>query len=527
MEDIVADLPEGKRRVTAPGIDDRSHTVPRDLREWLAAVEQAGELIRIREPVDLDEELSAVTYMVAQRPAAPALLFENVKGAEPGHAVLSNMLGSSKTRFAIAVGLDPTLQTAEMIQAMRRRMGTKIAPAMVAPDHAPINEVVLTGGDIDLRRLPAPKFWPRDGGRYIGSGDVTLTRDPSTGRLNLGVYRQMLHGRDRVGMYCSPGKHARLDREAHWRRGEFCEVVAAYGIDPLLFMMGAQAAGSQDLELDFAGGILGNPVEMTNGVTVSLPIPAHAEIVIEGLLHSGDTELEGPLGEFTGYYGNARGLQPVIEVKALHMRKRPILTAAVMANYPACEIGFYSGVLRSARILDDLERIGVPGVVGAYAFPEAIAGWGLVAVSIRQMYAGHVAQVLALAAQCPAAAYLTKWFVAVDDDVDPTNLNEVLWAMCTRCHPAEDVTFMKNTLATGLDPSRVVHEDRPYGSKALIDACVPHRHRADFPVRTALRRATYEQVKRRWATLGLPGEAPNFAAFDEDFAGSSASDAKD
>ena len=163
---------------------------------------------------------------------------------------------------------------------------------------------------------------------------------------------------------------------------------------------------------------------------------------------------EGPLGEFTGYYGRERSPQPVIEVTALHYRKSPILTAALMAKYPSCEIGAYYAIMRSARILDDLERIGVPGVVGAYAHPAAASGWGIVVVSLQQQYAGHAAQVLALAAQCPAAAYYTKWIIAVDDDVDPTDCNEVMWALSTRCHPSEDIDILKKTWSTGLDPSQ-------------------------------------------------------------------------
>src|ERR1700680_2596825 len=116
----------------------------------------------------------------------------------------------------------------------------------------------------------------------------------------------------------------------------------------------------------------------------------------EGLIHPGDTEEEGPLGEFTGYYGNVRAPQPVIDIKAVHHRRAPIMTAALMARYPSCEIGAYYAIMRSARILDDLARIGVPGVVAAYAHPAAASGWGMAVVSLRQQYPGHAAQVLAL-----------------------------------------------------------------------------------------------------------------------------------
>jgi UbiD family decarboxylase len=222
------------------------------------------------------------------------------------------------------------------------------------------------------------------------------------------------------------------------------------------------------------------------------------------------------LGEFTGYYGNPRAPQPVIEVKALHTRRNPILTASLMARYPACEIGAYYAVMRSARIWDNLDALGVPGICGVYTHPAAASGWGMAVVSVRQQFAGHVAQVLSLVAQCPAAAYYTKWIIAVDDDVDPTDLNQVLWALSTRCNPVDNIDFLRNTWSTGLDPSQGPRELRAYGSKALIDACKPHRYIKDFPKATMLRRSVYERVSSRWAELGLPGQPPLMKAFDDE-----------
>jgi UbiD family decarboxylase len=488
----------------------------RDLREWLALIERDGLLKRIDKPVDADEELAAITFMATRREDAPALLFTNLAGDRSGSGVLANMLGASKERYALAVGLDPTLSTAEMIRETRAIMNRRIAPVRVAKAKAPVNEIVLRDNEIDLTQFPVPKFWPGDGGRYIGTGDITLTTEPQSGRLNVGCYRQMLHGPRRVGLYCSPGKHGLLDREAWWARGEPCEVVAAYGIDPVLFMLAAQVFGAKESELDVAGGIMGRPIELTEAECVRLPIPANAELVIEGVLRQGDVEPEGPLGEFTGYYGRERSPQPVIEVKALHCRRAPILTAALMAKYPSCEIGAYYAIMRSARILDDLERIGVPGVIQAYAHPAAASGWGIVVVSLRQQYAGHAAQVLALTAQCPAAAYYTKWIIAVDEDVDPTDFNDVLWALSTRCHPAEDIDTLRNTWSTGLDPSQFEQEARPYGSKVLINACKPHRYLKQFPPSTLLRREVYERVAARWAELGFSEGPPKINVFHKE-----------
>lgn len=488
----------------------------RDLREWLELVDRDGGLKRITAEVSPDEELGAITFLAARNDPSPALLFENLGDNPHSARILTNMLGASTSRYAIAMGLDSRLSISELIEQTRSIMNERRSPTFIDKDQAPVNETVLTGDEIDLTRFPVPKFWPGDGGPYIGTGNITFTQAPETGRINVGVYRQMLHSARRVGLYCSPGKHGRLDREAWWEKGQPCEVVAAYGIDPVLFMVGAQSFGPAESELSVAGGIMGRPIELTQAETVSLPIPARAEIVIEGLLHPGDLEEEGPLGEFTGYYGNERSKQPVIEVTAIHYRKSPIITAALMAAYPSCEIGAYYAIMRSARIIDDLTRIGVPGIRGAYAHPAAASGWGLVVVSLKQQYAGHAAQVLALAAQCPAAAYYTKWIIAVDDDVDPTDINQVFWAMSTRCDVQEDIDVLRNTWSTGLDPSRFPPEERPYGSKALINACKPHRSIAHFPKSTLLRKQTYEKIYNRWSELGLEGSTPRLTAFHAD-----------
>jgi 4-hydroxy-3-polyprenylbenzoate decarboxylase len=140
----------------------------------------------------------------------------------------------------------------------------------------------------------------------------------------------------------------------------------------------------------------------------------------------------------------------------------------------------------------------------------------MIIVSLKQQHAGHAAQVLALTAQCPAAAYFTKWIIAVDEDVDPTDFNQVMWALSTRCNPIEDLDLLRNTWSTGLDPSQYPPELRPYGSKALINACKPHRSIASFPAATALRQSTYQHVVKRWSELGFAEPAPTLSVFHQD-----------
>jgi UbiD family decarboxylase len=510
MEDTLI-APAVARDVAAPSAKPRW----RDLREWLELVEDYGSLRHIDSEVDPEEELAAIAWMTTRRPSEPALLFEKFVHNPLNCRVLINILGASKERYALAVGIDPEMSLSDMVQATRHLVKQRIPPIYVAKDKAPVNEVVWRDKDIDLTKFPAPKFWPADGGAFIGTGGITLTRHPDGGRINVGVYRQQLFEKNRIGLNCVPGRHGLADCEAAWAQGKPAEIVSAFGIDPVLFMVGSQRFGPNESELDAAGGIMGQPVELTTAEFVSLPIPARAEIVIEGLVHPGDVQTEGPLGEFHGFYSGGPKLNPVIEVKAVHFRRNPILTAALMANYPSSEVGEHHSLMRSARIYDDLDRIGIPGIKAVYCHPAAAGGACMAVVSLKQMYVGHASQALALTAQSPAATYYTKWIIAVDDDVDPTNFDDVVWAMSTRCNPADDIDFIRNTMSFRADPS-LAPNNKPHGSKILINACAPYRWINQQPMRTFLRKSVYDRVAKRWGELKLPGRPPQVKSFFEE-----------
>ena len=486
----------------------------RDLRDWLREVEKMGDLKRVPKEVDWDEELSAITYMVGQKKGAPSLLFEKIKGYPQGFRVLSNILGSSSRRIAFSLGLPEDLSINEMIKRTKDIFKRVIPPEEIDKKEAPVNENIKTGKDVDLYSFPAPKMWPLDGGRYIGTADVVITKDPEDGHLNLGTYRQMILSKNEVGFYVSPGKDALLHREKWWKLGKPCEVAAAYGIDPALFIVGAMGFPKTASEYDYAGGIKGEPVRVVKGQVTDLLIPADAEIVIEGLSYPDKFKEEGPFGEFQGYYGRPGGPTPYIEVKCIHYRNNPILTAALMADHPACEQNLLFGVARSARIWNDLDVLGIPGVKGVYSVPAAAGGFGMIVVSIEQKHAGHASQVACLAAQCPGGAYNSKWIVVVDEDVDPTDMEQVMWAMCTRCHPPDDIDILRNTWSTYLDPSRNPPEERPYGSKVLVNACMEHKYLDVFSKRTRLRESMYQEIKGKWKELGFDFPEPELTIFE-------------
>jgi len=489
----------------------------KDLRDWLDKINEIGELKIISEEVDWNEELSAITYMVAKKKASPALLFEKIKGYPEGFRVLTNILGSSLNRIAITLGLPLNLSSLEMIKKTKDIYKIKIPPKIIEKEEAPINENILIDDDVNLYLFPSLKMWPLDGGRYIGTADVVITKDPEDGHLNLGTYRQMIHSKNEVGFYVSPGKDALLHREKWWRMGKPCEVAVAYGVDPLLFMMGSMGFPKNVSEYDYAGGIKGEPIRVVEGEVTDLLIPADAEIVIEGLSYPDQFKEEGPFGEFTGYYGRPGGPTPYIKVKCIHYRNRPILTGALMADHPSCEQNLFFGIARSARIWNDLDLLGIPGIRGVYSVPAAAGGFGMVVVSIEQLYPGHASQVAALAAQCAGGGYYTKWIIVVDEDVDPTDLEQVVWAMSTRCNPIDDIDILRNTWSTYLDPTKNPPEERPYGSKTLIKACKNFKYINSFSKRTFLRKSIYERVRQRWDKFGfdfLPPKITNFEAED-------------
>lgn len=487
-----------------------------NLGSWLEAVDRLGELHQIDAEVDPIDEMGGLTYLVGKTEGSPALLFNKVRGAAPGTRSLFNLLGTSLPRITLALGLDPHLGVRDVIQQLRVRLKERIPPVTVPRESAPVNENLLRGADIDLAAFAPPRHWPLDGGRYIGTADVVLTRDPDLGHINVGTYRMMIHDRNHVGLYLSPGKDARLHITRAWQRGQDLPVAAALGVHPLWMIVASQTFPKNLSEYEAIGGIMGAPLHVVEGETTDLLLPAQAEIVVEGVIRANTTRLEGPFGEFTGYYGRPEAGAPLVEVTAVHHRNSPILTNALMADYPSCEMALFYAITKSARLWDDLDKYGIPGIKGVWTVPAAASGFGMVVVSIEQRHAGHAAQVLALAAQAPSAAYYTKWIVAVDDDVDPTNINEVIWAMATRCHPIDDIDILRNTWSTWLDPTQNPPEKRPWGSKALINACKEHRHLESFSKRTTLTRETWERIASRWATeFGLPGVAPELLAYEK------------
>jgi len=192
-------------------------------------------------------------------------------------------------------------------------------------ESGPVMENVMTGAEVDVTRFPVPIWHERDGGRYIGTGSFNVTMDPEEKWINAGTYRVMIHDKQSVGFYISPGKHGRIHREKYQARNEPMPVVIVCGGDPLTFLMSSSEMPYGVCELDIVGGLRGKPLKVVRGKVTGLPFPANAEIVLEGFVEPGKVKLEGPFGEWTGYYGSDVREEPVMDVKAIYHRNDPIL----------------------------------------------------------------------------------------------------------------------------------------------------------------------------------------------------------
>lgn len=467
-------------------------TAYRDLRDFIALLEKAGELKHVS-GARLEHEIGAITEVAAGLPNCPAVLFGEIPGQAPGNRILTNTTVGVR-RAALALGIDPDLPPLEALRAwMARRAELRYVPPELTTD-APFLENVQEGDDVNVWTMPCPVWHPDDGGAYIGSGALVMTRDRERGWVNSAIYRVQVHDESRVTIqFDHTGRHGAMMASQYWSKGEGCPVAVVCGQDPALFIAGFEYLPEGVSELDFAGGIKGAPVPIFSGPRTGLPLPARAEIILEGvLLPFPETSLpEGPFGEFTGYYAADKRPAPVMEVSAIYHRTAPILLGSPPMKPPRFHFGL---PFRAAGLWSNLEMAGVAGVCGVWQHVSQL----MTVVALKQGYAGHAKRAALIAA---ANSYMGRIVVVVDEDVDPSNLADVMWAVTTRAEPSEDVDIIRNAWSSSLDP-RISAADRDASltsnSKMIIDACTPYQHRHDYPRTTALSIEQGHAVLARW-----------------------------
>ena len=466
-----------------------------DLREFIGLVDKLGALRRI-DGADPRFEIGGITEVAAGRPDGPALLFDAIKGFPRGVRIFTNA-ATTPQRAALALGIDPTLRPLDTLKAwMEKRKTLRPHQPAVVKDAAFLQNA-RKDDKVDLAAFPAPIWHRHDGGPYIGSGSIVIMRDPDEGWINASIYRIQVHGRNKLTVqFDHGGRHGAIIAKKYWDQGKPCPLAVVNGEDPALFIAGFEYLPAGQSEYEFAGAIKDRPVEVIAGPKTGLPLPAHAEVIFEGeiLPPGGEVLLEGPFGEFTGYYAAAKRPHPVTVITAIHHRNDPI----VLGSPPMKPPRFHFGLpFRAAGIWSNLEMAGVTDVVGVWQHVAQL----MTVVALKQRYAGHAKRAGLIAA---ANSYMGRLVVVVDEDVDPSDINDVMWAITTRCEPSEQIDIVRDAWSSALDP-RIPEEDRLRGvtshSKAIIEACKPFPWIDKYPPTSALTQDEARAIADKWGAV--------------------------
>lgn len=494
----------------------------RDVREWMEKLEPEGEFKRIKAEVNWNREIGTIARKVSDK-MGPALLFENIKDHKTTQCtkVFFGSLGSYG-RIAMMLDLPKDTSIKELIEVTRRRFKEPIKPTLVST--GPVKENIIKGDNINLYEFPVPFIHKEDGGRFFNTDCAVITKDPDTGIVNIGTYRGMLVGKDKVTVRGVSLGRAATHGGQHYLKFRGLDkpmpIAVAFNWDPAMKYVSASAIPAGVCEYDVMGGVRQEPVPLVKCETIDLEVPAWAEIVIEGtVLHDSDTfAWDGPFGEYTGYYGGTKTLSPVMKVECIAYRNDPIYTFALVGVGPGHpeEAAIMMQISGAALLWNSLETAGVPGVRDLYLLP---ASYGqTVAVQIHKTYLGQAKQVAMAIWSTRYSEGYCKNVIVVDDDIDVYNFEALEWAIAYRVNPGEnDIVVVPGTHGSVLDPSVRVKDREPRlgtakWNRLLIDATKnweyepQEQYGGDIypPVAFLLDPEDEALVKKRWKEYGLP-----------------------
>ena len=481
----------------------------KDLREFIAFLEERGQLRRIAAPVSCELEITEIADRMVKQ-GGPALLFEQVQGYDI--PVLINMFCSDQ-RMAWALGVDKLDDLVARLQGMLRltqgppegllnklrTLGQLIQLGSFQPrtvGRAPCQEVVLTGEAVDLFRFPALKCWPLDGGRYI-TLPLVITKDPVSGVQNYGMYRMQIYDARTTGMHWQTHKvgahHYRVSRE---RQDERLEVAVAIGGDPATIWTGSAPLPPDMDEMAAAGFIRQEGVDLVKAKSVDLLVPAQAEIILEGYVLTDERRSEGPFGDHTGYYSMPEDY-PVFHVETITHRREPIYPATIVGRPPMED--YWMGKV-TERIFMPVIKMILPEVVDMNMPAEGVFH-NLALVSIKKEYPGQARKVM-YALWGLGLMSLTKTIVVVDDFVDVQNPSEVAWRVANNINPSQDLVVVEGPL----DDLEVGSPTPRFGGKVGIDATrkgPEEGYARGWPLDIAMTPAVKELVDSRWGEYGF------------------------
>jgi 4-hydroxy-3-polyprenylbenzoate decarboxylase len=498
----------------------------KSLRDFIDTLEAAGELVRVKEPVSTVLEMTEICTRLLNS-GGPAVLFEKpvrADGTVSDIPALANLFGTVK-RVAMGVTLEGKSRSTakdlrdvgELLAFLRqpeppRGLGeawellplakTVMGMRPKTVKTAPVQEVVLTGDDIDLTKLPVQTCWPGDAGPLI-TWPLIVTKGPTGSKeddANLGIYRMQVIGKDRCIMRWLAHRGGAQHYARHKKAGarEPLPACAVLGADPGTILAAVTPVPETLSEYQFAGLLRGAKAELVKAKTVPLMVPAEAEIVLEGHVLLDEYAPEGPFGDHTGYYNSVETF-PVFQVTAITMRKKPIYLTTHTGR-PPDEPSVLGEALNEVFI--PLFQQQFPEIVDFWLPPEGCS-YRIAVVSMKKAYPGHAKRVMLGVWSYLRQFMYTKWVIVVDDDIDARNWKDVMWAISTRMDPARDITVIEGTPIDYLD---FASPESGLGSKIGLDATdklPPETHR-EWGTKIEMDAEVVRAVTEKWARLGLP-----------------------
>ncbi len=486
----------------------------KDLREYVSLLEECGELQRVRKEVDWNLEIGAIIRRCYDI-GAPAPLFERINGYPDGYRVLGAPMGPSKNpahslyaRVALALGLAPNAPAQEIMRVYLKRKERPIKPERVQAGAC--KENVLTGDKIDLLRFPVPYIHGGDGGRYIGTWHTVIAKDPESSWVNWGMYRLMVHDSNTLGCLFPMQQHIGHIYQKYESRNLPMPVAAAIGGSPVIPIVSCAMLPPHVSEADIAGALQERPVPLVKCETNDLEVPANAEIILEGEVLPHERKMEGPFGEYMGYEAGKASPKPVFRVKAITYRDDPILAVSNM-GMPIHESQTVLGLTKSADIYGELKKMGLP-VKGVYIPPWGV---GHMAVISTETPFVNFARRVAHCVWATKPGLFTYYIVIVDADVAPTNMDEVLHAIATKCHPVNGIHSVPHIPGFPVLLPFLPPKERLVGDAAgvIFDCTWPKDWpQESMPVKATLENLWPKEIKQKilenWEKYGFKKSGP-------------------
>ncbi|MFL0803985.1 MAG: 4-hydroxy-3-polyprenylbenzoate decarboxylase [Agarilytica sp.] len=484
----------------------------KDLREFIQLLEERGQLKRIQHPVDCNLEITEICDRTL-RAKGPALLFENVIGHET--PLLGNLFGTPE-RVALGMGqenIDSLRDVGELLAFLKEPEPPKslrdawskmpifkrvlaMSPKQISKP--PCQQVVISGDDVDLNKIPIQTCWPGDAGPLV-TWPLVVTKGPNKERQNLGIYRMQLIGKNKLIMRWLSHRGGALDFQ-EWQAahpGENFPVSVALGADPATILGAVTPVPDTLSEYAFAGLLRNNKTEVGKSLTNDLQVPAHAEFVLEGHIAPGEMADEGPFGDHTGYYNEVDRF-PVFTVEKITHRKDPIYHSTYTGR-PPDEPAILGVALNEVFV--PLLKKQFPEIVDFYLPPEGCS-YRMAIVTMKKQYPGHAKRVMMGVWSFLRQFMYTKFVIVTDDDINARDWQDVIWAITTRVDPTRDTTMIDNTPIDYLDFASPVSG---LGSKMGIDATnkMPGETNREWGTTIAMPEEVKEKIDSLWEALGI------------------------